>query len=63
MSDSMNRRSFLSKSSKGLVAIGMVPYFLKSDLNRAFAKSTGGQGMNCRSARLSNNFLSDKIIK
>jgi len=46
MSDNMTRRSFLSKSSKGLVAIGMVPYFLQTDLNRAFAMSTGEQGMN-----------------
>ena len=46
MSDNITRRSFLSKSSKGLVAIGMVPYFLKTDLNRAFAMSTGEQGMN-----------------
>ena len=43
MSDNMTRRSFLSKSSKGMVAIGMVPYFLKSDLNRAFAMSNGGE--------------------
>ncbi len=45
MSDKMTRRSFLSKSSKGMVAIGMVPYFLKSDLNRAFGMSTGEKGM------------------
>ena len=46
MSQDITRRSFLSKSSKGLMAMGMVPYFLKSDLNRAFAKATGDKNMN-----------------
>ncbi len=47
MSDNITRRSFLSKTSKGMVAMGMVPYFLKSDLNRAFAMpNMGEQGVN-----------------
>ena len=43
MKKNMTRRSFLERSSKGLIAASVVPYFLKSDLNRAFAMSNGGE--------------------
>ncbi len=37
MKKKMSRRSFMVNGSKGLVAAGMVPYFLKADLGKAFA--------------------------
>jgi len=37
MKEKMSRRSFMKKGSKGLVAAGMVPYFLKANVGRAFA--------------------------
>ena len=37
MKSKISRRSFLEKGSKGLIAAGMIPYFLKYDLGRAFA--------------------------
>jgi len=37
MSLNMTRRSFMEKSSKGLITMGLVPYFLSFDLDRAFA--------------------------
>ncbi len=47
MKRNISRRSFLERSSKGIIAASVVPYFLKSDLNRAFAMSNvGEQGMN-----------------
>lgn len=43
MKKKMNRRSFLEKSSKSLIAASIIPHFLKSDLNRAFAMSVKGE--------------------
>jgi len=37
MKSKISRRSFLEKSSKGIILAGMVPFFLKHDLGRAFA--------------------------
>ncbi len=37
MKKKISRRSFMAKGTKGLVAAGMVPYFLKTDLGKAFA--------------------------
>jgi TldD protein len=36
MNESISRRLFMKKGSKGLIAAGMIPYMLKADLGRAF---------------------------
>jgi TldD protein len=41
MSDKISRRDFLARSSKGLVAATIIPHFLKSDLDKAFAATKG----------------------
>ncbi len=37
MNSKITRRSFLEKSSKGLLAVGTVPYFLHTSIDKAFA--------------------------
>jgi TldD protein len=37
MPSTMTRRNFMDKSSKGLITMGLVPYFLSFDMDRAFA--------------------------
>ena len=39
MNQKISRRDFLSRSTKGLVAAAVVPHFLKTDLDKAFAAS------------------------
>ncbi|UCH63520.1 MAG: TldD/PmbA family protein [Fidelibacterota bacterium] len=38
----ISRRDFIEKGSKGLIGVAMVPYFLKSNLPRAFAATAAG---------------------
>ncbi len=37
MSQKISRRSFLERSSKGIMAAAIIPHFLKTDLDKAFA--------------------------
>ncbi|RJP67247.1 MAG: TldD/PmbA family protein, partial [Ignavibacteriales bacterium] len=37
MGQKISRRSFLERSSKGIVAAAIIPHFLKTDLDKAFA--------------------------
>jgi TldD protein len=39
----MSRRKFISNSSKSLAAIGIIPYFLNSNLKKAYAGLVGGE--------------------
>jgi len=41
MSQSISRRKFLANGSKGLVAVALIPSFLRGDLTKAFATSKG----------------------
>jgi TldD protein len=42
MTLNISRRSFIERSAKGVVAAGMIPHFLRNDLDRAFATSGVG---------------------
>lgn len=41
MNNKISRRSFLEKTSKGLVAAAAIPYFLKGDVVKAFVPNNG----------------------
>ena len=41
MKSKITRRSFLEKTGKGLISVGLVPYFLTFDLDKAFAMPKG----------------------
>ena len=43
MSLTISRRKFIGRTSKALGALGMVPYFLKTNLKKAFADPIGGE--------------------
>jgi len=43
MSDRISRRSFLEKGTKGLVAAAALPYFLKTDFNKALGFAKGNE--------------------
>ncbi|MCJ7552651.1 MAG: TldD/PmbA family protein, partial [Ignavibacteriaceae bacterium] len=45
MNQKISRRKFIESSSKGLVAVAVIPYFLSSDITKALA-ATKGESMN-----------------
>lgn len=59
MKSKISRRDFLKKSSKSMTVAGIIPYFLKSDVNKAFTM-TKAQDMNLKDYY--DHFLVDEKI-